>query len=88
MLMAYTWQTAGTNMVLFSVGLQALPTDPIEAAKIDGANGCKALSMSSSASETHHHGGDYAGGCQQLQGLRSDLVMTQGGPYRSSKRWS
>src|SRR5258707_3685263 len=39
MLIAYTWQTAGTNMVLFSVGLQALPTDPIEAAKIDGANG-------------------------------------------------
>jgi multiple sugar transport system permease protein len=39
MLAAYTWQTAGTNMVLFSVGLQTIPTEPVEAAKIDGANG-------------------------------------------------
>jgi multiple sugar transport system permease protein len=39
MLMAFTWQTTGTNMILFLVGLQSIPTDLIEAAKLDGANG-------------------------------------------------
>lgn len=39
MLMAFTWQTTGTNMILFLVGLQAIPPDPIEAAKLDGASG-------------------------------------------------
>jgi multiple sugar transport system permease protein len=39
MLMAYTWQTTGTNMILFLVGLQAIPTEPVEAAKLDGASG-------------------------------------------------
>jgi len=38
MLVAFTWQTTGTNMILFLVGLQAIPTDLIEAAKLDGAN--------------------------------------------------
>ena len=38
MLIAYTWQITGTNMVLFLVGLQNIPSDPIEAAKLDGAN--------------------------------------------------
>jgi multiple sugar transport system permease protein len=37
MLMAFTWQTTGTNMILFLVGLQSIPTDLIEAAKLDGA---------------------------------------------------
>jgi multiple sugar transport system permease protein len=38
MLMAFTWQTTGTNMILFLVGLQAIPVDLIEAAKLDGAS--------------------------------------------------
>lgn len=38
MLMAFTWQTTGTNMILFLVGLQSIPPDLIEAAKLDGAN--------------------------------------------------
>ncbi len=38
MLMAFTWQTTGTNMILFLVGLQSIPTDLVEAAKLDGAN--------------------------------------------------
>ena len=86
MLMAYTWQTAGTNMVLFSVGLQAIPTDPIESAKIDGANGWQVfrhiilplLRPITTVVIT-------------LAVINSfkvfDLiwVMTQGGPYRSSE---
>ena len=38
MIIAYTWQTTGTNMILFLVGLQGIPTDPVEAAKLDGAS--------------------------------------------------
>lgn len=39
MIIAYTWQTTGTNMILFLVGLQGIPVDPVEAAKLDGASG-------------------------------------------------
>lgn len=41
MIIVWTWQTTGTNMVLFLMGLTALPEEPIEAAKIDGASGFK-----------------------------------------------
>ncbi len=37
MIAAYTWQTMGTNMILFLVGLQNIPQEPVEAAQIDGA---------------------------------------------------
>src|SRR5215217_3606342 len=37
MIAAYTWLTMGANMMLFLVGLQTIPKDPIEAAQIDGA---------------------------------------------------
>ncbi len=86
MLIAYTWQTAGTNMVLFSVGLQAIPTEPVEAAKIDGANGW----------QTFRHVifpllRPITTVVVTLAVINSfkvfDLiwVMTQGGPYRSSE---
>lgn len=39
MIAAYTWQSTGLNLMLFLVGLQGLPTDPIEAAKLDGCTG-------------------------------------------------
>lgn len=39
MIAAYTWQATGLNLMLFLVGLQGLPPDPIEAARIDGAIG-------------------------------------------------
>jgi raffinose/stachyose/melibiose transport system permease protein len=35
---AFIWQTTGTNMVLFLAGLQTIPADLIEAARVDGAN--------------------------------------------------
>lgn len=37
LLFAFTWRMVGVNMVLFLVGLQNIPQEPIEAAKIDGA---------------------------------------------------
>jgi ABC-type sugar transport system permease subunit len=39
MIGAYTWQSTGLNLMLFLVGLQGLPTEPIEAAKLDGCVG-------------------------------------------------
>jgi ABC-type sugar transport system permease subunit len=39
MIAAYTWQATGLNMMLFLVGLQGLPQEPLEAAKLDGCNG-------------------------------------------------
>jgi multiple sugar transport system permease protein len=37
MIWAWTWKTVGMNMVIFLVGLQTIPTEPVEACKIDGA---------------------------------------------------
>ncbi|GAA4014250.1 sugar ABC transporter permease [Deinococcus rubellus] len=39
MIAAYTWQATGTNLMIFLIGLQGLPREPLEAAKIDGASG-------------------------------------------------
>ena len=39
MIAAYTWQSTGLNLMLFLVGLQGLPPEPIEAAKLDGCTG-------------------------------------------------
>jgi ABC-type sugar transport system permease subunit len=39
MLLVWTWQQLGVNTLLFVVGLQSIPKDPIEAARIDGASG-------------------------------------------------
>jgi multiple sugar transport system permease protein len=39
MIAAYTWQATGLNMMIFLVGLQGLPRDPLEAARLDGASG-------------------------------------------------
>ena len=37
MLISWTWQQLGTNMVMFLMGLGTIPKEPIEAAIIDGA---------------------------------------------------
>jgi ABC-type sugar transport system permease subunit len=38
MIVTHLWQQVGLTMVLLLLGLNALPTDPIEAAKVDGAS--------------------------------------------------
>jgi multiple sugar transport system permease protein len=38
MIITHLWQQMGLMMVLLLLGLNALPTDPIEAAKVDGAS--------------------------------------------------
>jgi ABC-type sugar transport system permease subunit len=37
MICAQTWQSIGVNLLLFVIGLQSIPREPIEAARIDGA---------------------------------------------------
>ncbi|WP_083999264.1 carbohydrate ABC transporter permease [Actinomadura kijaniata] len=39
MIVVWTWQQLGVNMLLFVVGLQSIPRAPIEAARLDGASG-------------------------------------------------
>jgi ABC-type sugar transport system permease subunit len=39
MIAASTWQGAGVNALLFGIGLQSIPKEPIEAARLDGASG-------------------------------------------------
>ncbi|UQN28924.1 carbohydrate ABC transporter permease [Brachybacterium kimchii] len=39
MIAASTWQGAGVNALLFGIGLQSIPREPIEAARLDGASG-------------------------------------------------
>jgi len=39
MIVAATWQGVGVNALLFLVGLQSIPNEPLEAARLDGASG-------------------------------------------------
>jgi multiple sugar transport system permease protein len=39
MIIAWAWQQTGVNALLFMVGLQSIPKEPLEAARVDGAGG-------------------------------------------------
>ena len=41
MIIASSWQGVGVNALLFTIGLQAIPKEPLEAARIDGAGGIR-----------------------------------------------
>ncbi len=41
MIVAWTWQQTGVNALLFMVGLQSIPKEPLEAARLDGAGGLR-----------------------------------------------
>lgn len=41
MIVASTWQSVGVSVLLFLIGLQVIPKDPIEAARLDGAQGLR-----------------------------------------------
>jgi ABC-type sugar transport system permease subunit len=86
MIGAATWQGLGPAMILFLVGLQAIPRDPIEAALVDGATGWRlfwhitfpllrpmtAVVVAISL-------------INSFKVFDLIWVMTQGGPYRSSE---
>ncbi len=86
MILASTWQSVGVCVLLFLVGLQVVPTDPIEAARIDGAEGWRLfwdMTLPLLRPMTI-----VVIGISLVNSLKTfDViwVMTQGGPYRSSE---
>lgn len=43
MILASAWQGVGVNALLFTIGLNSIPKEPLEAARLDGATGAKLL---------------------------------------------
>ena len=41
MIVASSWQGVGVNALLFTIGLQSIPKEPLEAARVDGATGVR-----------------------------------------------
>jgi ABC-type sugar transport system permease subunit len=86
MIMASTWQSVGVCVLLFLVGLQVVPQDPIEAARLDGAEGWRLfrdITFPLLRPMTI-----VVVGISLVNSLKTfDViwVMTQGGPYRSSE---
>ncbi|MGH2560274.1 MAG: carbohydrate ABC transporter permease, partial [Thermomicrobiales bacterium] len=86
MIFASTWQTVGVSVLLFLIGLQVIPRDPVEAARLDGANGFRLfrdITFPLLRPMTI-----VVVGISLVNSLKTfDViwVMTQGGPYRSSE---
>jgi ABC-type sugar transport system permease subunit len=86
MIFAAMWQGLGPAMILFLVGLQNLPREPIEAARVDGAQGFRLfwhITLPLLRPMTA-----VVVAITMINNFKVfDLiwVMTQGGPYRSSE---
>jgi len=86
MIVAFTWQGLGPTMLLFLVGLQTIPREPIEAALVDGATGFRlfwhvTLPLLRPMTAV-------VVGISLINSFKVfDIIwaMTQGGPYRSSE---
>ena len=86
MIAAFTWQGLGPTMLLFLVGLQNIPREPLEAALVDGASRLRlfwhvTLPLLRPMTAV-------VVGISLINSFKVfDLiwVMTQGGPYRSSE---
>lgn len=86
MIGTYTWQNIGTNMVLFLVGLQAIPKDPLEAGLIDGANRWKMFwHITFPLLKPITSVVVLMAVVNSFKVFDTIWVMTQGGPYRSSE---
>jgi len=86
MIGAAAWQGVGVNALLFTVGLQSIPKEPIEAARLDGASGWtlfRTITWPMLTPQT-----TVVVGLAIVGSLKTfDIVyaMTQGGPGRSSE---
>ncbi len=86
MIVASTWQAVGVSVLLFIIGLQVIPPEPIQAARLDGAEGWRLfrdMTLPMLAPMTI-----VVVGISLVNSLKTfDVVwiMTQGGPYRSSE---
>jgi len=86
MIVASTWQAVGVSVLLFLIGLQVIPKDPIEAARLDGAEGWRLFrDMTFPLLRPMTV---VTVGISLVNSLKTfDIIwiMTQGGPYRSSE---
>jgi ABC-type sugar transport system permease subunit len=86
MIVASTWQAVGVSVLLFLIGLQVIPQDPIEAARLDGAEGWRLFrDMTFPLLRPMTI---VTVGISLVNSLKTfDIIwiMTQGGPYRSSE---
>jgi ABC-type sugar transport system permease subunit len=86
MIVAWTWQQTGVNALFFLIGLQSIPKEPLEAARLDGASGWRLfrhVTWPLLAPLT-----SVVVGLALVNGLKTfDIVWvtTQGGPGRNSE---
>lgn len=86
MILASSWQGIGVNALLFVVGLQSIPKEPLEAARIDGASGLRLFT--SMIWPMLRPSTTIVVGLSIVNSLKTfDIVqtMTQGGPNRVSE---
>ncbi|MFJ8954398.1 carbohydrate ABC transporter permease [Streptomyces sp. NPDC102381] len=86
MIVASTWQATGLNVVLFAIGLRAIPRETIEAAELDGARGWRMfrhITLPQLRSVTVVVVGMAI--VNSLKAFDMIWVLTQGGPARSSE---
>jgi ABC-type sugar transport system permease subunit len=86
MIFASTWQAVGVSVLLFLIGLQVIPKDPLEAARLDGAEGWRLFV--DMVFPLLRPMTVVIVGISLANSLKTfDIiwVMTQGGPYRSSE---
>ncbi|WP_248761206.1 carbohydrate ABC transporter permease [Pseudarthrobacter sp. SSS035] len=86
MVIASAWHGVGVNALIFTVGLQSIPQEPFEAARLDGATGWKMFRHIVwpllAPSTTVVVGLAIVGGLKTFDIVQS---MTQGGPARASE---
>ncbi|MFI7275643.1 carbohydrate ABC transporter permease [Streptomyces sp. NPDC049879] len=86
MIAASSWQGVGVNALLFTVGLQSIPREPLEAARLDGASGFTLFRTITwpmlTPLTTVVVGLSIVGSLKQFDVI---YAMTQGGPGRSSE---
>lgn len=86
MICAASWQGVGVNALLFTVGLQSIPKEPLEAARLDGATGWRLFRYMVwpllRPSTTVVVGLSIVGGLKTFDIV---LAMTNGGPARASE---
>lgn len=86
LIVASTWQATGLNVVLFTIGLRAIPKETVEAAELDGARGWRLfrhITLPQLRAVTV-----VVIGMAIVNSLKAfDMVwaLTQGGPSRSSE---